>query len=222
MVERTATPVSTADRLEVDADPYVSRAAHKLAGALEELGLDVRGQRALDAGASTGGFTQVLLRSGCREVIAVDVGHGQLAVEIRTDPRVEVHEHLNVRDLRLEHVGRVPVDLVVADLSFISLTVVLPALVRVVSETGSLLLMVKPQFEVGRDRLGDGGVVRSSALHREAVAGVLVAAGDLGWQARRVVPSRLPGPSGNREFFVLLTRQVPDVPVDVALSVDGG
>ncbi len=219
VVARPSTVVRAHDPIDVDLDPYVSRAAHKLAGALDELALDVTGWRALDAGASTGGFTQVLLRAGCREVVAVDVGHGQLVEEIRTDPRVRTHEHLNVRELTLDHVDRRPVDLVVADLSFISLIVVLPALTAVVAPSGSLLVMVKPQFEVGRERLGDGGVVRSQALHAEAVTGVISAATDLGWPARAVVPSRLPGPSGNREFFVHLTRQAPEVVVDVAASI---
>lgn len=219
VVERASTPVTAVDVITVEADSYVSRAAVKLAGALDELRLDVTGLRVLDAGASTGGFTQVLLRAGCREVIAVDVGHGQLADEIRTDPRVRSFERLNVRDLRLEHVGEQRVDLVVADLSFISLTVVLPALVGVVDPAGSLLVMVKPQFEVGRERLGDGGVVRDPALHVEAVNTVITAAGDLGWHAQAVAPSRLPGPAGNREFFVLLDRRSPAAPVDVAARI---
>ncbi|HEY5980406.1 MAG TPA: TlyA family RNA methyltransferase [Microlunatus sp.] len=219
VAERPSMPVTPDDVIRVESDPYVSRAAHKLAGALLELDLDITGRRALDAGASTGGFTQVLLRSGCREVIAVDVGHGQLVEEIRSDPRVRAHERLNVRDLGLAHVDDRPVDLVVGDLSFISLTVLLPALSAVVDPAGSMLLMVKPQFEVGRERLGDGGVVRSVALHVEAVTGVIDAAGALGWRAQAVVPSRLPGPAGNREFFVLLARRAPTSPVDVAASV---
>lgn len=222
VVQRPSVVVTAADVILVERDPYVSRAAHKLVGALDELALDVTGLRALDAGASTGGFTQVLLRAGCREVVAVDVGHGQLVEEVRTDPRVRTYEHLNVRDLALTHVDDRPVDLVVADLSFISLTVVLPALAGVTDPAGSLLLMVKPQFEVGRERLGDGGVVRSPALHADAVAGVLSAAGVLGWTAQAVVPSRLPGPSGNREFFVHLARHPPSAPVDVAASVRAG
>jgi 23S rRNA (cytidine1920-2'-O)/16S rRNA (cytidine1409-2'-O)-methyltransferase len=222
VVDRPSVPVSAGDVIDVEQDPYVSRAAHKLAGALTELRLDVSGLRALDAGASTGGFTQVLLRSGCPEVVAVDVGHGQLAQEIRDDPRVRVHEHLNVRDLGLQHVDGRPVDLVVADLSFISLTVLLPALTGVADPSGSLLLMVKPQFEVGRERLGDGGVVRSPALHADAVRGVIAAAAAIGWSAQAVVPSRLPGPSGNREFFVHLARRPPTTVVDVAASVGAG
>ena len=219
VADRPSMSVTADEEIQVDQDPYVSRAAHKLAGALQELALDVTGQRALDAGASTGGFTQVLLRAGCREVIAVDVGHGQLVEEIRSDPRVRSYERLNVRDLRLEHVDHRPVDLVVGDLSFISLIVLLPALTAVVDPAGSLLLMVKPQFEVGRERLGDGGVVRSPALHVEAVTGVVHTAAGLGWQTQAMVPSRLPGPAGNREFFVLLARRTPTAPVDVAASV---
>ncbi|HEY5786484.1 MAG TPA: TlyA family RNA methyltransferase [Microlunatus sp.] len=219
VADRPSMPVTAADAILVENDPYVSRAAHKLAGALLELDLDVTDQRVLDAGASTGGFSQVLLLAGCREVIAVDVGHGQLAEQIRNDPRVRTYERLNVRDLRLEHVDQTPVDLVVGDLSFISLTVLLPALASVVDPAGSLLLMVKPQFEVGRERLGDGGVVRSPALHAEAVTGVIGAAAALGWRTQALVPSRLPGPSGNREFFVLLARRAPTAPLDVAASV---
>lgn len=221
VVDRASTAVGADDLVVVQSDPYVSRAAHKLAGALADLELDVAGLRALDAGASTGGFTQVLLGAGCRSVIAVDVGHGQLAEEVRTDSRVRSIERLNVRDLTLEHLDGAPVDLVVADLSFISLLLVLPALTAVTDRSGALLLMVKPQFEVGRQRLGEGGVVRSPSLHAEVVAGVVDAAADLGWHAWSVVPSRLPGPAGNREFFVLLTARVPPVPVDVGAAVVG-
>lgn len=219
VVVRSSSTVTPADAISVESDPYVSRAAHKLAGALADLDLDVAGCRALDAGASTGGFTQVLPRSGCREVIAVDVGHGQLVAELRTDPRVISHEHLNVRELTLTHVGGRLVDLVVGDLSFISLTLVLPALTRVADPGGSLLLMVKPQFEVGRERLGEGGVVRDPALHVAAVNGVIEAAAELGWVAHAVVPSRLPGPAGNREFFVLFARAQVAEPVDIAAAV---
>lgn len=221
VARRPSTPVTPSDAIDVDSDPYVSRAAHKLAGALTELQLDVTGCRALDAGASTGGFTQVLLQAGVRQVTAVDVGSGQLAPEVRDDPRVITYEHLNVRDLTLEHVGHRPVDLVVGDLSFISLVLVLPALVSVVDEHGTLLLMVKPQFEVGRERLGDGGVVRDPSLHADALRSVIGAAADLGWQAYALVPSRLPGPAGNREFFVLLRRGGPPTPVDVSACVAG-
>ena len=218
---RPSRTVATDDLVEVQPDPYVSRAAHKLAGALADLTLDVTGLRALDAGASTGGFSQVLLQAGCREVIAVDVGHGQLADLIRTDLRVIVLERLNVRALEPAHVGDRPVDLVVADLSFISLTLVLPALAGVVDPAGSLLLMVKPQFEVGREALAAGGVVRAPARHVEAVSRVIAAATELGWYAQAVRPSRLPGPAGNREFFLLLGRTPSSAPVDVAGAVAG-
>ncbi len=193
---------------DADRPDYVSRGGHKLAGALdvfEPAGLMVAGRRCLDAGASTGGFTDVLLRRGAREVVAVDVGYGQLAWSLRSDPRVVVHDRQNVRDLALELVGE-PVDLVVGDLSFISLTLVLDALVSVTAEDGDLALMVKPQFEVGKDRVGKGGVVRDPALRAEAVATVAGAAATRGWGARMVARSPLPGPSGNVEFFVWLRR----------------
>ncbi|HYI56783.1 MAG TPA: TlyA family RNA methyltransferase [Microlunatus sp.] len=219
VVERPSIMVGGQDHVVVDEDPYVSRAGHKLAGALAELDLDVAGLRVLDAGASTGGFSQVLLRAGACEVIAVDVGHGQLVDEIRDDPRVTTYERVNVRDLTLDHVDGRQVDLIVADLSFISLITVLPALAGVVDAAGSLLLMVKPQFEVGRRRLDASGVVRDPLLHVEAVAGVANAGVALGWYLQAVVPSRLPGPSGNREFFVHLAATEPDAPVSVAAAV---
>src|SRR4051794_15164004 len=160
---KPATGVSTDVALVVVPDPdrpdYVSRGGHKLAGALrvfEPLGLRVEGRRCLDAGASTGGFTDVLLRAGARQVVAVDVGYGQLAWALRQDPRVVVHDRTNIRDLTAEVVAG-PVDLVVGDLSFISLELVLDALLGVTDDDGDLALMVKPQFEVGKDRVGKGG-----------------------------------------------------------------
>ena len=179
---------------------------HKLAGALAAfgpLGLSVAGRRCLDAGASTGGFTDVLLRAGAREVVAVDVGYGQLAWSLRSDDRVQVHDRTNVRELTVELVGG-PVDVVVGDLSFISLALVLEPLVGVTNADGDLALMVKPQFEVGKDRVGKGGVVRDPELRAEAVAAVAARAAGLGWGARAVARSPLPGPSGNVEFFLWL------------------
>lgn len=193
---------------DADRPDYVSRGGHKLAGALdafEPAGLAVAGRRCLDAGASTGGFTDVLLRRGARQVVAVDVGYGQLAWSVRSDERVVVHDRTNVRELTLEVIGE-PVDLVVGDLSFISLTLVLDALLSVTAEDGDLALMVKPQFEVGKDRVGKGGVVREPALRAEAVLTVAQAAAVRGWGARAVARSPLPGPSGNVEFFVWLRR----------------
>ncbi|WP_370246612.1 TlyA family RNA methyltransferase [Nocardioides sp.] len=209
---KPATGVTTDVALVVREDPdrpdYVSRGGHKLAGALDafaDRGLAVAGRRALDAGASTGGFTDVLLRRGAREVVAVDVGYGQLAWSLRSDDRVRVVDRQNVRDLTLEIVGE-PVDLVVGDLSFISLTLVLAPLLAVTAPDGDLALMVKPQFEVGKDRVGKGGVVREPALRAEAIATVAHAAAVAGWGAQAVAVSPLPGPSGNHEYFLWLRR----------------
>jgi 23S rRNA (cytidine1920-2'-O)/16S rRNA (cytidine1409-2'-O)-methyltransferase len=209
---KPATGVTTDVALVVVEDPqrpdFVSRGGHKLAGALdaiEPLGLQVAGRRCLDAGASTGGFTDVLLRRGAAQVVAVDVGYGQLAWALRQDPRVVVHDRTNIRDLTPELVGG-PVDLVVGDLSFISLELVLDALVGVTAETGDLALMVKPQFEVGKDNVGKGGVVRDVDLRAGAVASVAAAAARRGWGARAVTTSPLPGPSGNVEYFLWLHR----------------
>jgi 23S rRNA (cytidine1920-2'-O)/16S rRNA (cytidine1409-2'-O)-methyltransferase len=209
---KPATQVTTDVAILVAEDPdrpdYVSRGGHKLAGALAvfgPLGLIVAGRRCLDAGASTGGFTDVLLRAGAREVVAVDVGYGQLAWSLRSDDRVQVHDRTNVREITTELIGG-PVDVVVGDLSFISLELVLEPLVSVARVDGDLAMMVKPQFEVGKDRVGKGGVVREPALRAEAVAAVAARAASLGWGARAVARSPLPGPSGNVEFFLWLRR----------------
>jgi 23S rRNA (cytidine1920-2'-O)/16S rRNA (cytidine1409-2'-O)-methyltransferase len=187
---------------------YVSRGGHKLAGALAALDVPVTGRRALDAGASTGGFTDVLLRAGAAEVVAVDVGYGQLAWSLRNDPRVRVHERTNVRTLTPKAIGGM-VSLTVADLSFISLRLVLHALAACTEPDGDLLLMVKPQFEVGRDAVGAGGVVRDPALRAQAVLAVADAAAGRGLGVAGVVASPLPGPSGNVEFFVWFRRGAP-------------
>jgi 23S rRNA (cytidine1920-2'-O)/16S rRNA (cytidine1409-2'-O)-methyltransferase len=205
VARRAAARVDAASLLNASADHYVSRGAHKLAGALDDLGLTVP-SRALDAGASTGGFTQVLLERGCRQVIAVDVGTDQLAERLRNDPRVRSLPQTNLRDLSLAHVDGVPVDLVVADVSFISLTLLIAPLVGVTAADGELLLLVKPQFEVGRERLGSSGVVHDDGLRRQAVDGVVAVAEEHGWAATAVVPSRIPGAAGNTELFVLLRR----------------
>ncbi|MDN6428525.1 MAG: TlyA family RNA methyltransferase [Propionibacterium sp.] len=187
-------------------DEYVSRGARKLAGALDALGEDapvVRGRRCLDAGASTGGFTDVLLRRGAASVVAVDVGYGQLAWRLRQDPRVEVHDRTNVRTLDPASVAPAP-QLVVGDLSFISLSLVLPALVGAATPDADFLLMVKPQFEIGRERLGHGGVVRDPAQHVETVEAVADSARGLGLDIHAVEASPLPGPSGNVEYFLAM------------------
>lgn len=210
-----------------DGPDYVSRGAHKLIGALDAfgaLGLGVEGRRCLDAGASTGGFTDVLLRRGAREVVAVDVGYGQLAWRIQQDERVIVHDRTNIRDLALDVIGE-PVDLIVGDLSFISLTLVLDALMSVTGPDADMALMVKPQFEVGKDRVGKGGVVRDPGLRAEAVLDVAHAAEARGWGVRAVTTSPLPGPSGNVEFFLWLKRgesQVDDEAITEAVRAQVG
>lgn len=206
---------------DATAPDYASRGGHKLAGALaafEPLGLEVTGRRALDAGASTGGFTDVLLRRGVGSVIAVDVGYGQLAWPLRQDPRVTVLDRTNIRELTPARlVGAV--DLVVADLSFISLTVVLPALGGVTVDDGDLVLMVKPQFEVGRARLGKGGVVRDAEDRVAAVLAVAAAAGEIGLGVAGCCASPLPGPAGNVEYFLWLRRGAPVVDVPAVRAV---
>jgi 23S rRNA (cytidine1920-2'-O)/16S rRNA (cytidine1409-2'-O)-methyltransferase len=213
--DKAATQVDFASAIAVvdvpDGPAYVSRGAHKLLGALQAFipaGLVVQGRRCLDAGASTGGFTDVLLRAGAAHVIAVDVGYGQLAWSLRTDDRVTVRDRCNVRELTAATVGG-PVDLVVCDLSFISLTLVLPSLVSLTRPAGDLVVMVKPQFEVGRERLGPGGVVRDPALRAEAVLAVARAADRLGRGTRGVHASPLPGPAGNVEYFLWLRADAP-------------
>jgi 23S rRNA (cytidine1920-2'-O)/16S rRNA (cytidine1409-2'-O)-methyltransferase len=210
---KAATGVDAAASVQVvgaaGGNDFVSRGGWKLSGALDALGGPrVAGRRCLDAGASTGGFTDVLLRRGASEVVAVDVGYGQLAWTLRNDERVRVLERTNVRSLSAADIGG-PVQLVVADLSFISLAVVLPALVGCADADGDLALMVKPQFEVGRDRIGKGGVVRDQDARAGAVRSVAAAAHALGWGSAGVVASSLPGPAGNVEFFLWLRRDAP-------------
>jgi 23S rRNA (cytidine1920-2'-O)/16S rRNA (cytidine1409-2'-O)-methyltransferase len=193
---------------------YVSRGGHKLAGALAAFGgLTVAGRRCLDAGASTGGFTEVLLAAGAGHVVAADVGYGQLAWSLRTDPRVTVLDRVNVRGLQPGQVAPAP-ELVTADLSFISLTLVLPALVACAAPDADFVLMVKPQFEVGKGKVGAGGVVRDPVLREAAVAAVAAAAAVLGLGVLGVTASSLPGPSGNVEYFLWLRRGGP--PLDEA------
>jgi 23S rRNA (cytidine1920-2'-O)/16S rRNA (cytidine1409-2'-O)-methyltransferase len=219
IAERPGDQVPRSAAIEAPADRYVSRGAHKLIGALDDLQLGVVG-RALDAGASTGGFTQVLLERGCQEVIAVDVGSAQLAPKLRADPRVRLHERTNLRDLRLDDVGGAPVDLVVADVSFISLTLLISPLVSVTRDDGWLLLLVKPQFEVGRELLGKHGVVRTPEHQIQAISRVIKAAEAYGWHGVAGVPSRLLGASGNREFFVLLRRTESPGDLDLIALVE--
>ncbi|RBQ19052.1 16S/23S rRNA (cytidine-2'-O)-methyltransferase [Spongiactinospora rosea] len=224
----TAAPIVVAEQAEGGPD-YVSRGAHKLLGALAAfgpLGLSVRGRRCLDAGASTGGFTDVLLREGAAHVVAVDVGYGQLAWSLRTDDRVTVMERVNVRDLAPGDVGEPPT-LVVGDLSFISLRLVLPALHACAAPATDFVMLVKPQFEVGKDRVGAGGVVRDPALRVQAVQDAADAARALGLVVRGVTASPLPGPSGNVEYLLWLGKgegapPVPDLAAEIERAVAEG
>ncbi|WP_433579305.1 TlyA family RNA methyltransferase [Nocardia brasiliensis] len=195
-------------REQPDEVSWASRGAHKLLGALaafEPAGLTVAGKRCLDAGASTGGFTDVLLSRAAREVVAVDVGYGQLTWRLQNDDRVRVVDRTNVRNLTPEMIDG-PVELVVGDLSFISLALVLPALAACTAPGADLLPMVKPQFEVGKERVGSGGVVRDPALRAAAVREVATAAAALGLYTEGVTASPLPGPSGNVEYFLWLRK----------------
>ncbi|MFR9676988.1 TlyA family RNA methyltransferase, partial [Streptomyces sp. TR06-5] len=227
---KPATQVRTSAAVVVredDGDPdYVSRGGHKLAGALAAFtpdGLAVEGRRALDAGASTGGFTDVLLRAGAGHVVAVDVGYGQLAWSLQSDDRVTVKDRTNIRELTPADLDDLPADLIVGDLSFIPLGLVLPALARCAAPDADLVLMVKPQFEVGKERLGSGGVVRSPALRAEAVRTVAQRAAALGYGVRGVTASPLPGPSGNVEYFLWLRAGAPELdPADVERAVAKG
>lgn len=238
---KPATMVDPAAAISVASLPtgedYVSRGAHKLLGAFtafRDSGLHVEGRRCLDAGASTGGFTDVLLREGAAEVVAVDVGYGQLAWRLQNDPRVRVMDRTNVRSLSAAAIGG-PVDVIVADLSFISLSLVMKSLLgcardepsagvsadreRATPEAGDreplpepeALLLVKPQFEVGRQRLGKGGVVRDPSLRAETVMSLGQRAAELGWGVAGVVASPLPGPAGNVEYILWLRRSAPAI-----------
>ncbi|MBG6224648.1 23S rRNA (cytidine1920-2'-O)/16S rRNA (cytidine1409-2'-O)-methyltransferase [Arthrobacter sp. CAN_A2] len=204
VVRKPSIPVPPEDILSVEeqGEDYVSRAGTKLDGALRAFpAIDPAARRCLDAGASTGGFTDVLLRRGAREVAAVDVGHGQLVQQLRDDPRVHVFEGMNVRHLEPGDIGG-PVQLTVADLSFISLRLVMAALAGATLPGGDLLLMVKPQFEVGRSGLNRLGVVTSPEARRRAVAGVLRSALERGLDIAGLAQSELPGQDGNLEYFV--------------------
>ena len=196
------------------APEYVSRAGYKLAGALAAFGdLAVAGKRCLDAGASTGGFTDVLLRAGAAHVIAVDVGYGQLAWSLRTDDRVTVLDRVNVRTLTPGQVAPAP-ELVVADLSFISLRLVLPALVDCAAPGADFVLMVKPQFEASRE-LVRRGVIKDPGVRSQTVAGVAAAGAGHGLGVAGITASPLPGPSGNVEYFLWLRRDAPALDADL-------
>jgi 23S rRNA (cytidine1920-2'-O)/16S rRNA (cytidine1409-2'-O)-methyltransferase len=192
---------STSIRLPPSPGRFVSRGGEKLAGALDSFDVPVRDRRALDAGASTGGFTDCLLRAGAASVTAVDVGYGQLDWSLRTDPRVTVHDRLNLRHAEVDDLGG-PFDLIVADLSFISICTVASKLAALASRDCDLILLVKPQFEVGKGQVGKGGIVRDPGKHRAALAQVIECLATEALGTRAVTVSRIEGAKGNREFFV--------------------
>jgi 23S rRNA (cytidine1920-2'-O)/16S rRNA (cytidine1409-2'-O)-methyltransferase len=199
----TRVPGDSQVSLQGQDHPFVSRGGVKLAAALQCVPLGVAGRICLDVGASTGGFTDCLLQNGARRVYAVDVGYGQLAWKLRQDPRVTVIERANIRYLPAEAVGE-PVDLAVIDTSFISLRLVVPAVLRFLRPGGRILALIKPQFEVGRGQVGKGGVVRQASLHQAVIADLSAFFTDCGLTVEKVLPSPILGPKGNREFIIAL------------------
>jgi 23S rRNA (cytidine1920-2'-O)/16S rRNA (cytidine1409-2'-O)-methyltransferase len=205
VVDKPGALVPRASRVEVVAEdlPYVSRGGLKLEGALTALALDVTGWVCLDVGASTGGFSDCLLQRGAAKVYAVDVGYGQIAWRLRQDPRVTVMERTNIRHVPAERIPE-PMDLVTVDVSFISLRIVVPAVLKFLKPRGRLLPLIKPQFEVGRGQVGKGGVVSDPDQHARVIAELDQFFRGLGLECSPAVPSPIDGPKGNKEFFMLL------------------
>ncbi|MFT4148231.1 MAG: TlyA family RNA methyltransferase [Micrococcaceae bacterium] len=205
--KKASLKVKDSDVLEVLEKPkYVSRAGLKLEAALDHFNIDVTGLEVLDAGASTGGFTDVLLQRNARKIWAIDVGHKQLDSTLRKHPQVIVREGFNIRDLTLENLDGT-VDMVVGDLSFISLTLVLQPLAEVTKEQGNIVLLIKPQFEVGKENLARTGVVTSEKLRKDAVAKVMTAAAKLGLEERGLMKSPLQGGHGNIEYIAFFQKK---------------
>ncbi len=199
-------PVDAEIRVKGELLRFVSRGGLKLEKALDEFAVDVEGMTVLDVGASTGGFTDCLLQRGARRVIAVDVGYGQLAWKLRTDERVVNLEKTNIRHLTQDALPEIP-DMAVIDASFISLTKVLPATVRLVGSRGTIIALIKPQFEVGRGEVGKGGVVRDARKHLEVTANIRAVAEELGLEVLGVTESPILGPKGNREFLICMRKR---------------
>jgi 23S rRNA (cytidine1920-2'-O)/16S rRNA (cytidine1409-2'-O)-methyltransferase len=198
---KSGQPVDPDATLEVLArPPYVGRGGFKLAAALQQFAIDIAGQTCLDIGASTGGFTDAMLQAGAARVHALDVGSGQLDWKLRTDPRVVVHEGINARDLRFEQIGE-PAALITCDVSFISVTLILPALIPILQSDGQMVILIKPQFEVGKGQVGKGGIVRDTALHQAACERVERAVTALGFQTA-IMDSPILGAEGNKEFLL--------------------
>lgn len=208
-IDKPGVKVDTGARISLKGEdlPYVSRGGLKLAGALEALQVDVTDCVCLDVGASTGGFTDCLLQHGARKVYAVDVGYGQLAWQLRQDPRVIAIERTNIRHMPTEAVPE-PADLITIDASFISLKIVVPAALRFLKSQGKVLALIKPQFEAGRNNVGKGGVVRSEQIRNAVISDLVNFFNSIGLQCGPVVPSSIQGPKGNREFIILLTKQL--------------
>ena len=217
VIDKAGYPLAPDAELSVIQPPrFASRGGEKLEHAIEEFDLDVTALRCADFGASTGGFTDVLLQHGAAHVYAIDVGYGQLAYKLQTDERVTVLDRTNVR--YLETLPEL-VDLVTIDVSFISLALVLPAAKRVLRPDGRCVALIKPQFEAGKERVGKGGVVRDPRVHREVLRQVLQAAGDMGFSVAGLTASPITGPAGNVEFLVLL-RVGPDESIDIDEAID--
>ena len=220
--DKAGTPVADDAAVEVRGEtcPFVSRGGLKLEKALREFGVDPTGYVCSDSGASTGGFTDCLLQKGAKKVFAIDVGYGQLAWALRTDPRVVCMERTNIRYVTPEDLGE-PLDLSVVDVSFISLRLVLPAVQKLLKPTGQVLCLIKPQFEAGKDKVGKKGVVREKSTHVEVLEQVLGLADELGFTVRNLTFSPVKGPEGNIEFLGHLSMQPADVErPDVAALVD--
>lgn len=221
-VRKASSLVLPSQQLLVGGPPprFVSRGGEKLQGAVERFGLDLTGRTVLDAGISTGGFTDCALQAGAAHVIGVDVGYGQLAERLRRDPRVTLHERTNVRTLEPDQLEGLPADMLVADLSFISLTTVLPVLLPLLRAEASAVVLVKPQFEVGRARIGRGGIVRDPQDWRTALVRVAGATATSGWPMHALMPSPITGTQGNVEFLALLRRGVPADALDLVSHLD--
>lgn len=209
VISKPAFPISDGEHaVEVrDEIGYVGRGGLKLAAALEAFGIDVKGVFALDIGASTGGFTDCLLQRGAASVCAVDAGAGQLAEKLIHDARVCSLEHTNARDLTLDDIGGRHADLAVMDVSFISATYILPRIAALLTPNGDAVILIKPQFEVGREMIGKGGIVKERRAHRYAIERVLASGRALGLAPIGLIPSPITGGDGNREFLVHFTRR---------------
>ena len=193
----------------LDGPRYVSRAGSKLAGALEDFDLDPKGRRCADIGASTGGFTECLLKAGAARVAAIDVGYGQLDSQLRSDPRVDVLERTNARTIEPGGLPFAP-DLITCDVSFISFRLVVPPVIACAQTGWQAIVMLKPQFEAGPERVGKGGVVRDPEVHRAVLASACTWIGEQGWRVRGLEPARVQGAKGNQEFFVLVEDGAPN------------